>query len=179
MQYMKLLFMYGPPAVGKLTIAEELSKITGIPLFHNHLSRNIVLDIYGDTLHDHYDLVDILRNDVLAYCAANNTNLIFTFVYEGSEDDDMVKSYIRSIEDHGGEVVFIELTANKEDLLARVGSESRKHHKKLTDPAILSRLTESMTQFSIPYVKPIKINTSELDPIDSAKRIAQDLNLKI
>lgn len=26
---MKLLFLYGPPAVGKLTVANEISKLTG------------------------------------------------------------------------------------------------------------------------------------------------------
>jgi adenylate kinase family enzyme len=51
---MKLIFIYGPPASGKLTIAEILSERTGIPLFHNHLSRDLVKDIYGDKLRDNY-----------------------------------------------------------------------------------------------------------------------------
>jgi cytidylate kinase len=34
---MKLLFLYGPAASGKLTIARELTTLTGFALFHNHL----------------------------------------------------------------------------------------------------------------------------------------------
>jgi hypothetical protein len=35
-----LVYIYGPPASGKLTIAGRLSELTGIPLFHNHLTVN-------------------------------------------------------------------------------------------------------------------------------------------
>ena len=75
---MKLIFIYGPPASGKLTIAEILSERTGIPLFHNHLSRDSVKDMYGDKLRDNYELVDRIRFDVLDYCSKNDTDLIFT-----------------------------------------------------------------------------------------------------
>jgi shikimate kinase len=51
---MKLIFLCGPPASGKLTIAEKLSQLANIPLFHNHLSRDLVKDIYGDKLRENY-----------------------------------------------------------------------------------------------------------------------------
>ena len=35
---MKLLFIHGSPAVGKLTVANEIAKLTGFKVFHNHLS---------------------------------------------------------------------------------------------------------------------------------------------
>jgi hypothetical protein len=35
---MKLVFLYGPAAVGKLTVARELTRLTGYPIFDNHLS---------------------------------------------------------------------------------------------------------------------------------------------
>ena len=102
---MKLIFLYGPPASGKLTIAEELSELTSIPLFHNHLSRDLVKDIYGDKLTDNYTLVDRIRFDVLDYCSKNHTDLIFTYVYEGSDDDANVRDFIKTIEDNQGEVL--------------------------------------------------------------------------
>ena len=34
---MKLIFIYGLPATGKLTVAVELAAMTGYKLFHNHL----------------------------------------------------------------------------------------------------------------------------------------------
>jgi replication-associated recombination protein RarA len=43
---MKLLFLYGPPAVGKLTVAREVSALTGYRLFHNHLTVNLTLAVF-------------------------------------------------------------------------------------------------------------------------------------
>jgi AAA+ superfamily predicted ATPase len=174
---MKVIFMYGPPAVGKLTVAEIVSKKTNIPLFHNHISRDLVKDIYGDKLGEHYDLVDKIRTDVLSYCATNNTDLIFTFVYGGSEDDQVLKSYIDTIELNGGEIKFVELTANREDLLNRVDNESRKRFKKLLDRKVLKDLTETMDIYTIPFVDSLRINTSELSPDESATSIVEELNL--
>ena len=33
---MKLLFLFGNAAVGKMTVGQELMKITDLRLFHNH-----------------------------------------------------------------------------------------------------------------------------------------------
>lgn len=172
---MKLIFIYGPPASGKLTIAEILSERTGIPLFHNHLSRDLVKDIYGDKLHDNYELVDRIRFDVLDYCSKNQTDLIFTYVYEGKDDDENVRQYINSIEKNNGEVVFVELTANKEDLISRVDNESRTKFKKLADPAIMEKITQDMSIYTIPFVSSLKINTSNLSPSDSVEAIISSL----
>jgi chloramphenicol 3-O-phosphotransferase len=177
---MRLIFIYGPPASGKLTVAEQLTKLTSISLFHNHLTRDLVKDIYGDDLGVNYPLVEKLRNDVFAYCAEKETDLIFTFVYGGVEDENeeaIIKSYIKTIKAHGGEVLFVELTANRDELLQRVGNESRMLHKKLLDPTVLSTFLESRTELTIPFVKSIKVDTSSMSPADSAKFIAQELEL--
>ena len=173
---MKLIFIYGPPASGKLTVAEKLSSLTDIPLFHNHLSRDLVKDIYGDKLMDNYKLVDQIRSDVLSYCASQNTDIIFTYVYGGEFDDDNVRKFTNDIESNGGEVIFVELRADRGDLLDRVSNDSRKRFKKLTDPEILANITHDMEVYSIPFVNPVVINTSEKSPDEAAKLIADELN---
>lgn len=175
---MKLYFLYGPPAVGKLTIAQELHDLTSIPIFHNHMTRDLVLGLYGKDILDHYDLVETLRNDVLSYCAQHDTDLIFTFVYGGSDDDTVIGEYVRSVESHGGQIEFIELTAKKEDLLDRVQDESRTQHKKLTNPKIMDEITQDMSKYSIPNVDALKIDTSQTSPTEAAKIIASTLSIK-
>jgi len=175
---MKLIFVYGPPASGKLTIAEKLSEATGIPLFHNHLSRDIVKDIYADEINKHYSLVDKIRFDVFEYCAKNNTDLIFTYVYDRPDDNNNVKKFIDKIESNNSEILFVELTANKADLIKRVGNESRRKFKKLTDKNIMRNLTQDMSRFTIPFVNALRINTSELSPDKSIKIILSEFKLK-
>lgn len=150
-----------------------------MPLFHNHLSRDLVKDIYGDKLEDNYELVDRIRFDVLDYCSRNNTDLIFTYVYAGIDDDENVRRYKQTIEDNGGEVCFVEVTADKQDLLSRVGNESRRKYKKLTDVAIMDEITEDMSIYSIPFVTSLKINTSLSSPDESVEAIASHLGLRI
>lgn len=175
---MNLIFIYGPPASGKLTIAEKLSRVTGIPLFHNHHTRNIVKDIYEDKLNENYELVDELRFKVFEYCAKHGTDLIFTVVYGGEEDKAIFKEYISRIESNGGKIKFVELTANQEDLIKRAGNESRKKHKKLTDQKEMKEFTANLSKFSIPFVNALKINTSEFSPEESVKLIVEELKLK-
>jgi adenylylsulfate kinase-like enzyme len=174
---MNLIFLYGPPASGKLTVAEKLSELAGIALFHNHLSRDLVKDIYGEKLRDNYALVDRIRFDVLDYCSKNHTDLIFTYVYEGSDDDNNVLDFIKTIEDNDGKVLFVELSANKNDLIERVGNDSRKKYKKLIDPVIMEALTEDMSIYTIPFVDSLKINTSESTPDESARIVVEAFKL--
>jgi broad-specificity NMP kinase len=42
----KVIFIHGPPAAGKLTIASLLSEMTGLPLFHNHLTVDLVKSLF-------------------------------------------------------------------------------------------------------------------------------------
>lgn len=174
---MKLIFIYGAPASGKLTVAEKLSERTDIPLFHNHLSRDLVKDIYKDKLMANYALVDRIRFDVLDYCSKNDTDLIFTYVYGGPNDDKNVREYIKIVEGNGGEVNFIELRASREDLINRVNNKSRSKYKKLTDPEIMKDITQDMSIYSITFVDSLKIDTSDSTPDESAEVIIREFKL--
>ena len=48
---MKLVFLYGSPGVGKLTVAEALSRLTGYKVFHNHLTANIAHLLFEIGIH--------------------------------------------------------------------------------------------------------------------------------
>lgn len=82
---MKLIILYGPPAVGKFTVAKELSKKTGIRLFHNHLSVDLVASIlsFGDEFF--WPEVRAIPNRMFNISAEKNQDLIFTYVYDYGE----------------------------------------------------------------------------------------------
>jgi tRNA uridine 5-carbamoylmethylation protein Kti12 len=44
---MNLILLTGPPAVGKMTIGQELSRQLEYPLFHNHHSIELTLDLFA------------------------------------------------------------------------------------------------------------------------------------
>ena len=39
---MKFITIIGPQAVGKMTVGQELEKLTGLKLFHNHMTIELV-----------------------------------------------------------------------------------------------------------------------------------------
>lgn len=174
---MNLIFIYGPPASGKLTVAQELSKLTGYPIFHNHMTRDIVHGLFPKKLEENYELVNILRDDVLKYCTLNNISLIFTWVYDGPEDDEPLKRKVETVTENGGKILFVELTTPHNILLERVTNDSRKKHKKLTDPELLSHLLKSKAYSSIPYNSIFKVDTSTHTPKESAELITEHFNL--
>ena len=43
---MKFVLITGPQAVGKMTVGQEISKITGLKLLHNHMTIEVVTKIF-------------------------------------------------------------------------------------------------------------------------------------
>lgn len=42
---MKFVMIFGPQAVGKMTVGKELQKITELKLFHNHMTIDLLAPI--------------------------------------------------------------------------------------------------------------------------------------
>lgn len=174
---MNLIYIYGPPASGKLTIAKELSSLTGYRLFHNHQTRDIVHELYPETLSDNYELVHKLRLDIFEYAAKHGTDLIFTFVYDDPEDKLFVDKAIKAVQAGNGAVLFVETTATNEVLLSRVDNVSRKEHRKLTDKRKLEKLLSEDPYKSLPYENVFKIDTCAMSAHRSALSIIEYFDL--
>lgn len=66
---MKLIFLYGPPAVGKLTVAKELAALTGFKLFHNHLTVDVATSIFEHGSEPYHRVLRKIRFSVLEEAA--------------------------------------------------------------------------------------------------------------
>ena len=51
---MKLLILIGNASVGKMTVGQELAKITDMRLFHNHMTIEPVIEIFGKKITKSY-----------------------------------------------------------------------------------------------------------------------------
>ena len=84
---MKLIFLHGPPASGKFTIAEELVAQFGWKNFHNHLTIDVAKALFEFGTDPFWELVCELRNSSLKTAAKHGLEVvIFTCCYSDPED---------------------------------------------------------------------------------------------
>ena len=126
---MKLVFILGDAAVGKMTVGQELMKITDLRLFHNHMTIEPVIEIFGGydgkTIAEMRDL--IFRN----FAASENYGMIFTMMMDFDlpsewEYLEHIKSFF---EPYGTDFYYVELIAPQEIRLQRNATENRLKHK--------------------------------------------------
>ena len=83
---MKLLVIYGPPASGKLTVANELARLTNFKNFHNHKTIDVFKDILEFGSKEFWDRVRELRIEMIELATKKNINLIFTLCYTSGDE---------------------------------------------------------------------------------------------
>ena len=126
---MKLVIIFGDAAVGKMTVGQELAKITGLRLFHNHVTIEAVIDVFG-----YFDgkTINKLREVFFEeFSKSRNEGMIFTYMwaFEQKSDWDYVEHVTNIFRKNGADVYYIELVARQEIRLQRNITENRLKHK--------------------------------------------------
>lgn len=169
---MQLVFIYGPPAAGKYTVARRLCYRNGLPLFHNHLVVDAVAAVFPFASPSFVRLREQFWMEVFEAAAVEGRSLVFTFQPESSVSPDFPQKVAEMVERHGGEVVFIHLKLSPEGQRTRIANLDRSKFGKLRDPEILE---ENLTQFAaceaaMPPAH-LVIDTGCTDPECAADRI--------
>jgi predicted kinase len=175
-----LIYIYGPPAVGKLTVAERLCELTGIPLFHNHLTVNAVLPVFSFGSPPFTEAVRAMRRGVFEAAARAGISLIYTnnSAWSGPNPrarfEEAAEAARGIMAGHGGRTVFVRLTAPRSALEERVANDSRRAHEKLVD---VVRLRELLADLDASPLHPddLAIDTAQTSPEESARIIAAAL----
>jgi hypothetical protein len=129
---MKFVLIFGPQAVGKMTVGQELAKITGLKLFHNHMTIEMVTPIFDFGTKEGQRLVSLFRQEIFEAVAKSDLDgLIFTYVwaFNHSSDWDYVNKVCQIFESRGGTVYFVELEADLDERIERNKSPHRLEHK--------------------------------------------------
>ncbi len=126
---MKLVFILGNAAVGKMTVGQELMKITGLRLFHNHITIEPVLEVFGEwNLNAILDCRDVLFRE---FAKTDKYGMITTLMFAFDEKEDW--DYLEHIKDifkpYNTEFYYVELVAPQEIRLQRNVTENRLKNK--------------------------------------------------
>ena len=179
---MKLVFIIGSGAVGKMTVGQELMKRTGLRLFHNHMMIEPVLEIFGGW---RGDVVSKLRRVILEeFVNSDQEGMIFTFMwaFDMPSDREYLLDVAKLFEDKGGEVYCVELVASQEIRLQRNRTENRLNNKASKRDLEFSTnliLNEDQNhrlvsrEGEIPFANYLRIDNSQLSPEEAAELIKE------
>ena len=170
---MKLLFLHGPPAVGKLTVARAVAARTGWRLFHNHLTVDLALAVYDFGTPGFIALREQIWLAVFRRALADRLpGLIFTFNPENSVPQKFIDELFAEVAAAGSEVIPVELTASEAEIERRLAHDSRVQHGKLTDLALYRRLRDAGA-FRTPVIPPsrLRLDTGVLTPSEATREI--------
>jgi AAA domain len=174
---MKLIFIYGLPATGKLTVAQELGALTGYKVFHNHLVVDLLLSVFDFGAPPFVALREKIWLSVFDEACRNHlAGMIFTFAPEGTVRPSFVQEALSVVARDGGEVEFVELTCPLEELKRRMDSPSRLQYQKLTSVSLFEQLHAAgcFDASAMPQSK-VSIDTSLFSPAQAAMKIVDTL----
>jgi thymidylate kinase len=175
---MKLIFIYGSPAVGKYTVANEIAKLTNYKVFHNHLTVDAILPIFEFGTPPFTKLNDEFRKLLIAEAVLHDVNLITTYCYAKGLDDERVNNLLKLVEENGGEVNLVLLTCERKELEARVLAESRQKFEKVKTVELLGEVLEKYELFStIPNRESLVIDNTNLSAETVANLIVEHYKL--
>ncbi|XMB85552.1 AAA family ATPase [Mycoplasmatota bacterium WC44] len=184
---MDLVIIFGPQAVGKMTVGEELVNLTGLKLFHNHMTIDLVLKMFDWGTIEAKELIRLFRDEIMIKMSnSDQRGMIFTFVWAFNMKSDW--EYIEHVRDIFKEhnIYFVELNADVETRLARNITENRlnkKWTKKNTEWSS-KELVSSMDKYrlisnenEVPYQSYIRIDNTNLSALETAKQIKKHFKL--
>ena len=159
---MKFVFMIGDGAVGKMTVGQELAKITGLRLFHNHMTIEPVLEIFGSF---HGPAIKRLREVIFEeFAKTDNYGMIFTFMWAFDMQSDWdYHDWVRSIFEPYGTENRLRHKASKRDVEAsnaRLLRDNENHR------------LESLPG-ELPFENYVKIDNTHLTPEEVAAIIKE------
>lgn len=129
---MKLIIIFGPPAVGKMTVGQELAKTTNLKLFHNHMSLELVNNFFDFGTANFRRLDKAIRFEIFNELAISELEgVIFTMVWDldYKEDEEYIDQIVKIFEQKGANTYYIELKATLNERLIRNKDEHRLQHK--------------------------------------------------
>ena len=175
---MKLLFLHGAPAAGKLTVAKALLRIVPGRLMDNHVAIDLALTIFDFGAPGFWELVHDVRRSAMNAAAEHRVPLLVTtFCYAEPEDREQFGQIEQIVQRHGAKLLPVFLHCSREEALRRVGHPDRVARRKISSGEHLIRELDRYDLTAVPRADCLKLDTS-INPADvTAQEIVEHFGL--
>ena len=172
---MDLVVIYGPPASGKLTIANELAGLTGYKVFHNHLAVDLASSVFEFGSPAFVRIREYTWMEVFREAALADRSLIFTFTPETTVRQSFLSQSSTFVQCLNSRVSWVELTCVESELFKRMDNPDRGRWGKLRSVAEYRRLKAAGAfDFPMPLCD-LSIDSATTTPADAAATIHEFL----
>ncbi|QIG51318.1 shikimate kinase [Nordella sp. HKS 07] len=169
---MQLVFIYGQPASGKLTVGRALAERTGFAVFHNHLIVDAVGAVFPFGSPEFVRLRESMWLDVMRAAARTGRSLIFTFAPEATVAVDFPQRVRAEIEALGGRVIFVALVLPETEQERRIDTPDRSRFDKMRSLEMLHQYRDVFVSSMARMPEPaITIDTATRTPDEAAAEI--------
>ena len=186
-----LVIILGPHAVGKMTVGQELEKITDLRLFHNHMSIELTRKLFSHSEKEWNILNGTIRQTVFElFVKGDFPGLIFTYMcaFDMQSEFDYLEGVIALFKENGANCYVVELCADFDERLTRNKSENRLLHKESKrdlewSEAEMRRTSEkyrlnSYEGESLPFENYMKIDNTHLPTEEVAEMIRSNFGIE-
>jgi AAA domain len=186
---MKLVIIFGQHAVGKMTVGQELSKLTGLKLFHNHMTIDLLSNLFDFDMPAFRRLNGLFRREIFEEVAKSNLQgLIFTYMWalDQQSDWDNIEDIMNIFKSNGAEVYLVELEADFDLRIERNKTPNRLENKPTKRDVEKSEKTFryledkyrlNSYEGEIKYENYLRINNTNLEPSEVATMIDKEINM--
>ncbi|MBI5400547.1 MAG: AAA family ATPase [Candidatus Yonathbacteria bacterium] len=186
---MHFIILFGPPAVGKMTVGRELEKLTGLKLFHNHMTIELLLPFFECGGPEFDRLISHFRIEIFKSVAKSNLKgLIFTYVWclDPATDKKFIGKISRIFEKQGAKVYYVELEADLHTRLKRnkhpdrLKEKASKRNLKLSEKRLLDdekKYRMNSLPGEIRKKNYLKINNAQINAAEVAQMIKKQFKL--
>jgi len=171
-----LVFLHGPAASGKLTVARVLEARVCFPVFHNHLVVDLLTTVFPFGSEPFVRLRELFWTSVFTDAARVGRSITFTYTPEATVRPGFPDRVRQLTEAHGGRVCFVRLHVSEAEQERRIGLASRSEFRKLTSLETLRRLRQDRLDVEQPPAD-LAIDTDSTDPARAGASIVAHFDL--
>ena len=173
---MNVVFIYGPPAAGKLTVANALADLTGYKVLHNHMTGDLVTAFLPFNSPEWKRLLTRIRLDILEVLAEFDIDVILTFAYAPGLEV-MAEKVEAVVGEVRGRVHRVQLAPSQEELERRVLSPERTAHGKAADLELLQKILKKNESYGKIDADDLSIDNTSISAKEVATQIASHFGL--
>jgi shikimate kinase len=175
---MKLIFLHGAPATGKLTVAKALLRTVPGRLFDNHAAIDVAKTVLDFGAPGFWELVHVVRLSVLEAAAERDVPLVVaTGCYAEPEDRPAFEQFEAIVQRHRGELLPVFLRCSREEIIRRVGNADRAERRKITSEEGLNKFLAQYNISPVPRTDCLVLDTDTRSADATAQEIIRHFDL--